>query len=53
MSTMKTHAVEFSTAGGVEEIIRDPNPMPFFSIFLFVSCALFYSSSRYKDYLQR
>jgi len=25
---MKTHGVEFSIAGGVEEIVRDPNPMP-------------------------
>jgi len=24
---MKTHGVEFSIAGGVEEIVRDPNPM--------------------------
>jgi len=28
MSTMNTHGVEFSIAGGVEEIVRDPNPMP-------------------------
>ena len=28
MLTMKTHGVEFSIAGGVEEIVRDPNPMP-------------------------
>jgi len=25
---MNTHGVEFSIAGGVEEIVRDPNPMP-------------------------
>jgi len=50
MLTMNTHGVEFSIAGGV-----DPNPMPFFcsSFFFLFSCALFYSSSRYKDYVQR
>jgi len=34
MLTMKTHGVEFSIAGGVEEIVRDPNPMSFFFFFL-------------------
>ena len=33
--TMKTHGVEFSIAGGVEEIVRDPNPMPCFFLFSF------------------
>jgi len=28
MLTINTHRVEFSIAGGVEEIVRDPNPMP-------------------------
>jgi len=28
MLTMNTHGVEPSIAGGVEEIVRDPNPMP-------------------------
>jgi len=28
MLTINTHGVEFSIAGGVEEIISDPNPMP-------------------------
>jgi len=27
MLTMKTHGVEFSIAGCVEEIVRDPTPM--------------------------
>ena len=60
MLTMNSHAVEISIAGYVREMVRDPNLMPFFSFFLFfffsfffVSCALFYSSSRYKDYVQR
>jgi len=55
MSTMNTHGVEFSIAGGVEEIVRNPNLMPFFFFLFFFlfSCALFYSSSRYKDYVQR
>ena len=36
---MKTHGVEFSIAGGVEEIVRDPNPMSFFFyFFIFLSC---------------
>ena len=33
MLTIKTHGVEFSIAGGVEEMVRDPNPMPFFFFF--------------------
>jgi len=37
--TMDSHGVEFSIAGGVEEIVCDPNPMPFcfssFFLFLF------------------
>jgi len=36
MLTMNTHGVEFSIAGGVEEIVRDPNSMPFFFFFLFL-----------------
>jgi len=28
MLTMNTHGVEFSIAGGVEEIVRDPNLVP-------------------------
>jgi len=28
MSMMNAHGVEFSIAGGVEEIVRDPNLMP-------------------------
>jgi len=28
MSTMNSHGVEFSIAGGVEEIVRDPNLLP-------------------------
>ena len=38
MLTIKTHGAEFTIAGGVEEILRDPNPMPFllfFMLFLF------------------
>jgi len=39
MLTMNTHGVDFSIAGCVEEIICDPNPMPFsllfFSLFFF------------------
>ena len=30
-----------------------PKFMPFFFLFFFISCALFYSSTRYKDYVQR
>jgi len=41
MLTMKTHGVEFSIAGCVEEIVRDPNPMSFF-IFLFLFLFLFF-----------
>jgi len=52
MLTMKTPGIEFSIARGVEEIVHNPNPMPFV-LFFFFSCALFYSSSRYRDYVQR
>jgi len=53
MLTMNSHGVEISIAGCVEEMVRDPNPMSFFFFFFLFSCALFYSSSRYKDYVQR
>ena len=50
MLTMNSHGVEISIAGCVREMVRDPNPMPvLFFLFFFVSCALFYSSSRDKD----
>jgi len=35
MLTMNTYGVEFSIAGCVEEIVRDPNLMHFFFLFLF------------------
>ena len=47
---MNSHGVEIAIAGCVVEMVRDPNPMSFF-LFFFVSCALFYLSSRYKDYM--
>jgi len=57
MLTINSHGVEISIAGCVEEMIRGPNLLPFFEFFsfffFFVSCALFYSSSRYKHYVQR
>ena len=49
MLTMNSHGVEISIAGCVEEMVPDPNPIHFFSFCFLVSCALFYSSSRYKD----
>jgi len=45
MLTMNSHGVEFSIAGCVREMVRDPNPMSFFSFFFFfsfLSCALYY-----------
>jgi len=48
MLTMNSHGVEISIAGCVVGMVRDPNLVPFFFLFFF-SCALFYSSSRYKD----
>jgi len=33
MLMMNTHGVEFSNAGGVEEIVRGPNPRRFFFFF--------------------
>jgi len=39
MLTMNSHGVEISTARCVREMVRDPNPMPFFFSFLFfLSC---------------
>jgi len=38
MLTMNTPGVEFSIAGGVEEIVRDPNPMSFLFFFFDVLC---------------
>jgi len=55
MLTMNSHGVEISIAGGVVEMVRDPNPIPsFFSFFfLFLSCALYYSTTGNKEYVQR
>ena len=51
--TMNSHGVEISIAGGVGEMVRDQTRRCFFFFFFFsfffISCALFYSSSRYKD----
>ena len=48
---MNSHGVEIGIAGCVGVMVRDPHPVPSFfcSFFFFISCALFYSSSRYKD----
>jgi len=35
MLMMNSHGVEISIARCVEEMVRDPNPMPFFSFFFF------------------
>ena len=45
MLRMNTHSVEFSIAGGVEEIIRGPNPMPFFFFTFFFFHILNFVSS--------
>jgi len=50
---MNSHGVEISIAGCVVEMVRYPNLMSFFFFFFLFSCALFYSSFRYKDYVQR
>jgi len=46
--TMNTHGVEFSIAGGVEEIVRGANPMSFsfvlFVLFFFFHILNFVSS---------
>jgi len=53
MLTMNSHGDEFSIAGGVEGIIRDPNPMAFvFSFFFFIICVVL-STTGNKDYVQR
>jgi len=38
MLTMNSHGVEFSIAGCVREMVRDPNPMSFF----FFLCLFFF-----------
>jgi len=39
MLTMNSHGVEISIARGVEEMVRDPNLMPFFFFFFcFIMC---------------
>jgi len=43
MLTMKTHGVEFSIAGGVEEMVRAPTSM-FFYLYFFYHILNFVSS---------
>jgi len=43
---MNSHGMEISIARCVEEMVQDPNPLPFFSFFFLflnflISCALF------------
>jgi len=38
MLMMKSHCVEISIAGGVEEIVRDSNPTSSFFFFFFIKC---------------
>jgi len=46
MLTRNSHGVEISIAGWVEEMVRDPNPMPcFFFLFFFYHAFIV---SRYK-----
>ena len=35
MLTMNSHGVEISIAGCVAQMVRDPNPLSFFSFFLY------------------
>ena len=35
MLTRNSHGIEISIAGGVQEMVRDPNPKPLFFIFSF------------------
>ena len=46
-----SYGVEISIAGGVRKMVRGPIHRRFF--FCFISSALFYSSSRYKDRMKR
>ena len=41
MLTMNSHGIEFSIAECVEEMVRDPNPMPLFFTFFYFPCALY------------
>jgi len=40
MLTMNSHGVEISIARCVEEMVRDPNPMPSFFSSLFFFCIM-------------
>ena len=51
MLTMNSHGVEISIAGGVGEMVRDPNPIP--SFFFSFSCTLYETTTGNKDYVQR
>jgi len=56
MLTMNSHGVEFSIAGGVEELVRYPNPRSFFLffyfflLFFFIMCSLFLGT---RSFVQR
>jgi len=52
MLTMNSHGVEISIAGCVREMVRDPNPMPFFSFFpfFFIMRSLFLGT---RSFVQR
>ena len=50
---MIPHGVEISIAGGVGEKVRALLLSVFFFFVFFISSALFYSSSRYKDRVER
>jgi len=41
MLTINSHGDEISIAGCVEEMVCDPNPMPFFFFFFFIMRSLF------------
>jgi len=53
MSTINSHSVEFSIAGGVAEIVHDPSLMPLFfsfSLLFFIMRSLFLGT---RSFVQR
>jgi len=53
MLTMNSHGIEISIAECVREMVRDPNPMPFFFpffFFLFIMRSLFLGT---RSFVQR
>jgi len=54
MLRINSHSIQISIAEYVEEMVRDPNPMPFSCYFLFFSFFMCFLLNNHwnKDYVQ-